>query len=91
LYAKPGLIENESLLISGNYFLLKPNLMEHHDYVALPQSVWQRVFAWYSSDWSIVRLLKKDIYSNGELFLDLYPSQYDVKELDLEQCEMTTE
>lgn len=36
LYSKPGEIENVNLLIKGNSMCLKPNLMEHHDYIALP-------------------------------------------------------
>ena len=36
LYAKPTEIENVHLLIKGNSMCLKPNLMEHHDYIALP-------------------------------------------------------
>ena len=36
LYARPGPIENHTLLQKKNCMLLKPNLIEHHDYVALP-------------------------------------------------------
>jgi hypothetical protein len=78
LYAKPSAVENASLLIKGNSMCLKPNLMEHHDYVGLPQEVWRHITAWYSADWTIVRFLKKDRLSQ-DVFLDLYPSEVSLK------------
>lgn len=53
--------------------LLKPNLIEHHDYVALPADIWRHIYAWYSADWSIVRFLRKD--SGMGVILDLYPNE----------------
>jgi hypothetical protein len=35
-YDRPGEVENASLLMKGNSMQLKPNLMEHHDYIGLP-------------------------------------------------------
>lgn len=75
LYSKPGEIENAPLLITGNSMCLKPNLMEHHDYIALPQDVWRHIVAWYQTDWTIIRHLKRDIVNN-EVILDLYPGDY---------------
>ena len=72
LYQRPGTIENQSLLQKQNCMLLKPNLIEHHDFVALPFSIWKYIFAWYSCDWSIVRFLRKD--SAQGVILDLYPN-----------------
>ena len=60
LYARPGMIENNSLLQKSNCVLLKPNLIEHHDFIALPMAIWKYIYAWYSCDWSIVRFLQKD-------------------------------
>ena len=51
--------------------LLKGDLIEHHDFVALPGSIWKRLFAWYSADWSIMRMLRED--SSHGVILDLYP------------------
>ena len=73
LYARPGPIENHTLLQKKNCMLLKPNLIEHHDYVALPAQIWRHIYAWYSSDWSIVRFLRKD--SGIGVILDLYPNE----------------
>jgi len=53
--------------------LLKPNLMEHHDYEALPVGLWRHLYSWYSADWSIVRFLRRD--TTQGVFLDLYPEE----------------
>ena len=71
LYARPGPVENHHLLQKRNCMLLQPNLIEHHDYVALPADIWRHIYAWYSADWSIVRFLRKD--SGVGVILDLYP------------------
>lgn len=52
--------------------LLKGDLIEHHDFVALAGPIWKRLFAWYSADWSIMRMLREDSSHKGVL-LDLYP------------------
>ena len=62
---------NERLLQRSNCLILKANLIEHHDYVALPYNMWRYMLSWYSCDWSIVRYLRQDPV-NG-VFLDLYP------------------
>ena len=77
LYARPGPIENHTLLQKKNCMLLKPNLIEHHDYVALPAQIWRHIYAWYSSDWSIVRFLRKD--SGIGVILDLYPNELPIE------------
>ena len=51
--------------------MLKNNLIEHHNYVALPPELWKHIYAWYSADWSIVRFLRRD--SAQGVILDLYP------------------
>lgn len=45
--------------------------MEYHDYVCVNGEIWRYLFAWYCTDWSIVRYLKQN--SNNEIYLDLYP------------------
>ena len=72
LYSRPGPIENHDLLQKRNCLLLKNNLIEHHDYVALPSEIWKHIYQWYSSDWSIVRYLRKD--SAQGVILDLNPN-----------------
>ena len=52
--------------------LIKPNLINHHDFEALPPEVWRYVLAWYSADWRIVRFLRRDAAHQG-VFLDLHP------------------
>lgn len=71
LYARPGIVENHDLLQKRNCLLLKNNLIEHHNFVALPTEIWKHIYAWYSADWSIVRFLRKD--SAQGVILDLYP------------------
>jgi hypothetical protein len=48
--------------------------MEHHDYVALPQEVWRYINAWYTTDWTIIRHLRRDKVNN-KVVLDLYPGE----------------
>ena len=76
IYSRPNHIENKNLLLEGNCMLLKPNLMEHHDYVCVSSEVWKYLYSWYSCDWSIVRYLKRN-KSNDTIYLDLYPGQSD--------------
>ena len=71
LYSRPGPVENHDLLQKRNCLLLKNNLIEHHNYVALPPDLWKHIYAWYSADWSIVRFLKR--HSAEGVILDLYP------------------
>ena len=71
LYARPGPVENHDLLQKRNCLLLKNNLIEHHNYVALPPLIWKHIYSWYSADWSIVRFLRRD--SAQGVILDLYP------------------
>lgn len=56
--------------------ILRPGLMEHHDYVCVGGDIWKYLYSWYSGDWSIVRYLKKNKV-NDEIFLDLYPGWKD--------------
>ena len=48
--------------------------MEYHDYIGLPQDVWRYIVAWYQTDWTIIRHLKRDVAAN-EVVLDLYPGE----------------
>jgi len=73
LYARPGPIENHSLLQQRNCLQLKSNLIEHHNYVALPADIWKHIYAWYSADWSIVRFLRRD--TTQGVILELYSNQ----------------
>ena len=71
LYSRPGAVENHDLLQKRNCLLLKNNLIEHHNYVALPPLIWKHIYSWYSADWSIVRFLRRD--SAQGVILGLYP------------------
>ena len=75
MYQRPSMIDNASLLLDNNCMILKPNLIEHHDYEALPQEVWKYILAWYSADWRIVRFLRRDAHQRT--FLDLHPNEVD--------------
>ena len=44
--------------------LLKDNLVEHFDFIAVSAEVWRLLYSWYSSDWCVARLLKKDRTNN---------------------------
>jgi hypothetical protein len=75
MYQRPSIIDNAGLLLDDNCMILKPNLIEHHDYEALPQEVWKYILAWYSADWRIVRFLRRD--AQQKTFLDLHPTDSD--------------
>ena len=75
LYARPGPIENHDLLQKRNCLLLKNNLIEHHNFVALPPLIWKHIYSWYDADWLIVRFLRRD--SAQGVILDLYPMHYE--------------
>lgn len=53
---------------------LKENLIEHFDFEAISTQVWRHLYAWYSSDWCILRYLRLDSSNkpNG-VMIDLYP------------------
>jgi hypothetical protein len=53
-------------------FFLKEFLMEHHDYEALPRSVFRHLKKWYNVDYEIIRFLKIDPLDEKKLALDLY-------------------
>lgn len=52
---------------------LKPCLIEHHDYEALPKSVFFYLKKNYGVDYEIPRFLKADPFNSEGLFLNLYP------------------
>jgi len=52
---------------------LKENLIEHFDFEAVSPAVWKYLYSWYSSDWCIMRLLKRDKTNPQGVILDLYP------------------
>ena len=56
--------------------MLKPNLIEHHDYEAIPEKVWYYLVCWYKflDKSPIVRPVKFD-RKIGRYFIDLYPEQ----------------
>ena len=77
-YERPGPIENACLLQAENSMLLKANLIEHHDFEALPAEVWRFALAWYQADWRIVRFLRRDVAAaNSTVYLDLLPNEGD--------------
>jgi len=53
-------------------FTLKDCLMEHHDYEALPRSIFRYLKKWYGVDYEIIRFLKVDPLEEKKLALDLY-------------------
>lgn len=53
-------------------FILKDCLMEHHDYEALPRSIFKHLKKWYGVDYEIIRFLKVDILDEKKLSLELY-------------------
>ena len=63
--------------------LLKANLIEHHDFEALPAEVWRFALAWYQADWRIVRFLRRDVAAaNSTVYLDLLPNEGDFGQRD---------
>ena len=71
-YKRPGPIINRGLVVAGMSMYLKPNLVEHHDYEALPAAVWKHLYSWYTADLTLVRDVKMD-RSTERRYLDLYP------------------
>ena len=55
----------------GQSMNLRENLLEFHDYVALPNSLWKCIYSWYGADYALERYLVKD-QDTGITFLDLY-------------------
>ena len=75
LLERPGCISN-ACLIDFSYpdeLTLKANLIEHHDYEAIPQKVWFYLISWYNfTDMQpIIRPVGFDRKS-GTYFIDLY-------------------
>jgi hypothetical protein len=52
---------------------LKENLIEHFDFEAITPSVWKYLYAWYSSDWCILRYVRADSSNTHGVIIDLYP------------------
>ena len=64
------------LLKDGKSVQLKANLIEHFDYEVVSADVWRHIYSWYSADWCIFRVLKKDKVNKYKIYLDLYPGKY---------------
>ena len=63
----PGEMNNSTLIDQNSNLkriLLKENLLEHHDYEAVPKNVFRYLKKWYGIDIEIVRLLKIDPLEN---------------------------
>ena len=60
------------LLLDVGLSMLKPDLIEHHDYEAVSQEMWKYFSSWYAYDISIPRYLAYDIKTE-KTFLELYP------------------
>ena len=52
---------------------LKKNLLEHHDFEALPKEIYKYLKKIYKSDYDVIRFLKEDFSQENSLYLDLYP------------------
>ena len=85
LYPRPGPISNKELLhheaLSDLESLtsdleLKENLLEHHDYEAVNQRVYEVLARWYGSDFEICRVLRPDPFRDNKPYLELYPSKF---------------
>ena len=61
--------------LNHKYIMLKDDLVEHFDYEAVNQLVFQYFKAWYGHDIQIMRFIKRDNVNRNELFLDLYPEK----------------
>ena len=74
----PGEMNNSTLIDQNSNLkriLLKENLLEHHDYEAVPKNVFRYLKKWYGIDIEIVRLLKIDPLEN-KIYLELYPGLF---------------
>ena len=59
-------------LLRGNKNHLRRHLVEHFDYVVVSQKLWCYLHFWYSSDYAIARLVRRDKFTQVK-HLDLYP------------------
>jgi hypothetical protein len=57
------------------YVMVKDNLIEHFDYVAVTPDVWAFLRAWYDFDFSLLRYIKRDKMNPDKLQLVLYPER----------------
>jgi len=47
-YLRPGPISNLSLKYKiGNEFVLRKDMIEHHDYEVIPSELWHQLVQWY--------------------------------------------
>ena len=53
---------------------LKTNLVQHFDFEAVSNEIWEYLKAWYGCDFPLFRFIKKEKVSN-KLFLELYPEK----------------
>jgi predicted nuclease of restriction endonuclease-like (RecB) superfamily len=79
---RPGKVNNRTLLknqgfeanyFDMNFFELRDGLLEHYDFEAINEEVFQNLKLWYGVDFEIVRNLKKDPTQKNRLYIDLYP------------------
>ena len=66
---------------------LKSNIIEHFDFEAVTPSVWRYIYSWYSSDWCIMRYLKRDKVNQYGVILELYPEKEFPNTASLDQGE----
>jgi len=66
---------------------LKDNLVEHFDFEAISPAIWKYLYSWYSADWCIMRLLKRDRMNPNAAILDLYPENTIPGQIILDQTE----
>lgn len=83
-YKRPGQIENSNLLQKKNKMYIKDDLIEHFDYEGVSDEVWKYLYAWYSSDWVIVRYTRKDRGNADQVYIDLYPEKKSLTEFLLQ-------
>mmetsp|Transcript_21511 Transcript_21511/g.20670 ORF Transcript_21511/g.20670 Transcript_21511/m.20670 type:complete len:142 (-) Transcript_21511:24-449(-) len=92
LYEKPQIIVNEGIVDAKKHsVLLKENLIEHFDYESLTEEVWKHLYSWYSADYCIMRLLKRDKVNKKQYYLDLYPVMNAMTEEESEDYELFSE
>lgn len=85
LYKRPGMVVNKDLVKQASlddpkaieYELdLKENLLEHHNYEAVSKQIFEVFLSWYGCDYEIFRVLRPNQFSDGKMYLDLYPSKF---------------
>lgn len=54
---------------------LKEDLIEHFDFIVVSTEVWKHLYSWYSSDWTVMRFLRRDKTNRKTFYLDLYPEK----------------